>query len=77
MSLVLQIYARDIKKILGTSSKTAKPCHTHSKVEIVFQITVNFTTRCDIWVSERRGCESGGDKGRTLWMDRSRDDYLA
>jgi len=53
----LQIHARDIKKILNVSDETIKSSHTHSEVEIVFQITMNFTTRCDIWVSERRGCE--------------------
>lgn len=54
----MQIHARDIKKILNVSDGIVKSCHIHSKVEIVFQITMNFTTQCDIWVSEKGGCKS-------------------
>lgn len=75
---MLQIHACDIKKILDVSSEVAKSRHTHFEAEIIFQITMNFITRCDIWVNERRELEIRVKLGR--WIVRvtiiSRDNVL-
>lgn len=49
----MQIHACDIKKILDVSSEVAKSRHTHFEAEIIFQITMNFTTRDAIYGSTK------------------------